>query len=137
MSDELTVKSLINADEKKVWEFYTQPAHIVGWNFADPSWSCPSATNDMRIGGKLSARMEARDGSVGFDFVGTYIKVNEGKDFTFSLDDGRMVSASFRPVNEQTEISVVFNPESSNSHEMQQNGWQAILDNFKRYTESH
>jgi uncharacterized protein YndB with AHSA1/START domain len=135
MSNKIIVETTINADVKKVWDYYNQPEHITNWNFADPSWTCPSATNELRVGGKYLARMEAKDGSFGFDFQGTYTAINEGEDFTFELEDGREVNASFQQNGSQTHVVITFDAESQNSEEMQRGGWQAILDNFKKYTE--
>jgi uncharacterized protein YndB with AHSA1/START domain len=118
MNNKITVKTTVNADVKKVWDYYNQTEHITKWNFADPSWTCPSATNDLRVGGKYCARMEAKDGSFGFDFEGTYAKVEEGK-------------------GNQTDVVIIFDAETQNSEEMQRGGWQAILDNFKKYTEAN
>ncbi len=137
MSNKITVNATINADSKKVWDYYTQPAHITKWNFADPSWTCPSATNDLRAGGKYSARMEAKDGSMGFDFEGTYTEVNQGKDFLLNFEDGRQVAVSFEENGDKTDVAVTFDAEAENSEEMQRGGWQAILNNFKSYTESN
>ncbi len=83
MSNQITVTATINADVKKVWDYYTNPIHIVNWNFADPSWHCPSATNDMKIGGTYKARMEAKDQSFGFDFEAVYTDIKDGKEFTY------------------------------------------------------
>ncbi|QTE23124.1 SRPBCC domain-containing protein [Polaribacter cellanae] len=134
MKNEIKVSATIEADVKKVWDYYTNPKHIVNWNFADPSWHCPNATNDLKVGGEYKARMEAIDGSFGFDFEAIYTKVTEGKEFTYEFG-GRTANVKFNKLNNQTEIIVVFEPESENPVEMQKEGWQAILDNFKTYTE--
>ena len=137
MSDKITVTATVNADSKKVWDYYTNPVHITKWNFADPSWQCPSATNDMRPGGKYSARMEAKDGSFGFDFEAVYSEIVPGEKFTYGMPNGRQVAVVFHKNGSQTEVAVAFDPEQENSLEMQRNGWQAILNNFKKYTESN
>ncbi|MBB6501349.1 SRPBCC family protein [Pedobacter cryoconitis] len=137
MSNKITVTAKVNADIKKVWDCYTNPEHITKWNFADPSWQCPSATNDMRVGGKYSARMEAKDGSFGFDFEAVYNEVIEGEKFTYAMPDGRQVTVVFNENGTQTDVIVTFDAEEQNSLEMQKNGWQAILDNFKKYTEAN
>lgn len=137
MSNKIRITASINADVKKTWDYYTNPEHIVKWNFADPSWQCPSATNDMKAGGKYSARMEAKDGSFGFDFEATYDEVNDGKGFTYTMPDGRQVNVDFVDNGTQTNIDIVFDPEEQNSLEMQKAGWQAILDNFKKYAEEN
>jgi uncharacterized protein YndB with AHSA1/START domain len=137
MSNKITVTATVNADAKKVWDDYTNPEHITKWNFADPSWFCPSASNDMRVGGKYSARMEAKDGSFGFDFEAVYDEVVDGKTFTYTLPDNRVVTVVFDENDNQTEVVVTFNPENENPVEFQKGGWQAILDNFKKYAESN
>ena len=130
----ITVKTTINQGAKKVWEFYTNPSHIVNWNYADPSWHCPSAENDMSTGGRYKARMEARDGSFGFDFEAVYSEITPGKSFTYQFGE-RSASVEFNDRGNQTEVVVTFEPEQENPIEMQKNGWQAILENFKHYTE--
>lgn len=132
----ITVLATINADSKKVWDYYTIPRHIIHWNFADPSWHCPSAENDMRTGGTYKARMEARDGSFGFDFEAIYSNIVEGKTFTYEFG-GRTATVQFNDLGSQTEVVVTFDPEDENPVEMQKGGWQAILNNFKNYTENN
>ena len=136
MSNRVTVTAIIHAHAKKVWDYYTNPEHITGWNFADSSWHCPKATNDMTIGGKYFARMEAKGKSFGFDFEAIYDEIKVGQSFTYSFGD-RKVTVEFRNSGNQTEIIVVFDPENENSIELQKGGWQAILDNFKNYTETN
>ncbi len=136
MSNSITVTATINANAKKVWNYYTNPEHIVNWNFADPSWQCPKASNDMTIGGKYFARMEAKDGSDGFDFEAIYEEIKMGQSFTYSFGD-RRVTVEFKTLENQTEIIVVFDPENENPLEMQKEGWQAILNSFKNYTETN
>ncbi|RFS22690.1 activator of HSP90 ATPase [Chitinophaga silvatica] len=135
--NKVIVNATINADVKKVWNYYTQPEHITEWNFADPSWQCPSASNDMKVGGKYSARMEAKDGSFGFDFEATYNEVVDGESFTYTMPNGREVTVDFKPAGQQTEVIVKFDPETENPIEMQKGGWQAILNNFKKYAETN
>lgn len=136
MSTKITVAATINADAKKVWNYYTNPVHITKWNFADPSWHCPKASNDMKIGGKYFARMEAKDGSFGFDFEAIYDEIKMGKSFSYSFED-RNVTVELKDLGDKTKIIVVFDPEQENSIEMQKGGWQAILNNFKNYTETN
>lgn len=136
MSQKIKIESLINAPKENVWEYYTSPEHIVNWNFAHPSWHCPSAENEMKPGGKYKARMEAKDGSFGFDFEAEYRSINEGKNFVYVIADGREVEVDFENLDGKTRVTVVFEAEKENSIEMQKGGWQAILDNFKNYTES-
>ena len=137
MSNKITVTAVVNADAKKAWDYYTNPEHITKWNFADPSWQCPSASNDMRVGGKYSARMEAKDGSFGFDFEAIYDEIVDGEESTYTMPNGRQASVAFKANDNQTEVEVTFDPEDQNPLEMQKNGWQAILNNFKKYTEEN
>lgn len=131
----IIVQTVVNAGIPKVWDAYTQPEHITQWNFADPSWHCPQASNDMKVGGKYTARMEAKDGSFGFDFEAIYDDVVDGKSFTYTLDDGRKVSTEFEPIGNQTKVTTTFDAEQQNPVDMQRQGWQAILNSFKRYVE--
>lgn len=131
----ITVQSAILANKKKVWDFYTQPEHITGWNFASDDWHCPRATNDLRVGGKFSARMEARDGSVGFDFNTIYDEVVAHEKIAYTMEDGRKAVISFSGEEGATLVKVTFDAENQNDVEMQRSGWQAILDNFKKYAE--
>ncbi|MCB1191331.1 MAG: SRPBCC domain-containing protein [Leptospiraceae bacterium] len=133
----ITIQSIIKADIKKVWDYYTVPEHITKWNFASEDWCCPAAENDLRIGGKYKARMEAKDKSFGFDFEATYNEISIGEKFKYTLEDQREVSVSFENLGEQSKIVVTFDAETENSEEMQKNGWQSILDNFKKYVEKN
>jgi uncharacterized protein YndB with AHSA1/START domain len=132
----ITVKAIINAPIKKVWENWTKPEHITKWNFASDDWQCPKAENDMRVGGKYNARMEAKDGSFGFDFWGIYDKIETHKMIAYTLGDNRKVETTFVENGNQTEIITIFDAENENPVEMQQQGWQMILNNFKKYTEN-
>lgn len=134
--EKITIKSTVSASKQKVWDYYTQPEHITNWNFADPSWHCPSATNDLTVGGRYVARMEARDGSFGFDFDAVYTEINIGENFTYEFG-GRYATVTFIEINEQTEVVITFDPETENSIELQRAGWQSILNNFKNYTGSN
>jgi uncharacterized protein YndB with AHSA1/START domain len=131
----ITIRATVQAPAEKVWACYTQPEHITGWNFASDDWQCPWATNDMRIGGKYVARMEAKDGSFGFDLEAVYEAIEPGKSFLYAMGD-RKVEVRFVAVDGGTLVTVSFDAETENPVEMQRAGWQAILDNFKRYTES-
>jgi uncharacterized protein YndB with AHSA1/START domain len=134
-NSKITVKVTVNAEEKKVWDYYNSPDHIIHWNFADPSWHCPSAENDMTLGGgTCKARMEAKDGSFGFNFEAIYSEINEGKNFTYEFG-GRTATVQFNDLGCQTEVIVTFDPENENPVEMQKEGWQAILNSFKNYAE--
>lgn len=134
-NNKIIIKATVSSNKKKVWDYYTRPEHITKWNFADPSWHCPTATNDMKVGGIYVARMEAKDGSFGFDFNAVYTEINEGKNFTYEFG-GRYATVEFEEINGQTEVIISFDPETENSIELQQNGWQAILNNFKNYVET-
>lgn len=135
-TNEIKIQSIINAGSKKVWEYYTLPAHITQWNFASPDWCCPNAENDMTIGGKYRARMEAKDGSFGFDFEAIYTQIESGKQFSYALADNRKITVCFEPLDDKTNVIIVFDAENENPLEMQKAGWQAILNNFKSYSES-
>lgn len=137
MDNTITITATLAADTKKAWDYYTQPEHITQWNFAIDTWYCPSASNDMQIGGKYCARMEAKDGSFGFDFEATYNEIDEHKKIVYTIADGREVRIHFTPQGEQTNVTVLFEAEKVNPKEMQRDGWQAILDNYKKYTESN
>lgn len=134
--EKMSIRSTVSASKQKVWNYYTQPEHITKWNFADPSWHCPSATNDLKVGGRYVARMEAKDGSFGFDFDAFYTEINIGENFTYEFG-GRFATVEFIESSGQTEVIITFDPESENSIELQRAGWQSILDNFKNYTESN
>jgi uncharacterized protein YndB with AHSA1/START domain len=137
MQQKITVEATINADIKKTWNYYTLPEHITKWNFADPSWHCPSASNDMKIGGKYLARMEAKDGSFGFDFEAYYTEINLGNSFTYEFG-GRVCTIVMAELeNNQTAVKITFDPETENPINLQQQGWQLILNNFKSYTEEN
>jgi uncharacterized protein YndB with AHSA1/START domain len=133
----ITVEANVLAGKNKAWDYYTNPEHITEWNFADPSWHCPEAENDMRVGGKYRARMEAKDGSFGFDFEAIYTDLVIGDKFTYVMPDGRQVNVNFKEQAGSTHVAVTFDAETENSIEMQRGGWQAILDNYKKYTESN
>lgn len=135
-SNQITIQTIINADIKKVWDYYTNPNHIIHWNFASDDWHCPWAKNDLRVGGKYSARMEAKDGSFGFEFEAIYDKIIDQKSFTYTMEDGRKASVDLETAGNQTKVTVSFDPENQNPEEMQRGGWQAILDNFKKYVDS-
>ena len=133
----ITVQSTINAPVQKVWEYWTEPTHIKRWNNASEDWHTPSAENDLRAGGKFSTRMEAKDGSFGFDFGGTYDAAEEHKLIEYTLGDGRKVKIVFTPDGDATKVVESFEAEGTHSAEMQQTGWQAILNNFKKYVEAN
>jgi uncharacterized protein YndB with AHSA1/START domain len=127
----------VAAPVEKVWQYWTQPAHITQWNFASDDWQCPRATNDLRPGGHMNVRMEAKDGSFGFDFEATYTEVITHKRIAYTMSDGRRAVTDFEAAGGNTNVTTTFDAESENPVDMQKDGWQAILNNFKRYTESH
>lgn len=134
-STKITVSAWIDAPLAKAWDSYTNPAHIVNWNYADAGWHCPSAFNDMKIGGLYKARMEARDGSFGFDFEAVYTEIAVENYFTYEFG-GRVATVEFRKTDNKTEVVVTFDAETENPVDLQKAGWQAILNNFKIYTET-
>jgi uncharacterized protein YndB with AHSA1/START domain len=131
----ITVSVRVNAPVKKVWNFWNAPQHIVNWCSASPDWHTPKSENDLRTGGKFSTRMEAKDGSFGFDFGGTYEEVVPYKTISYTMDDGRAVEIYFVSEGDNTLVTETFEAENTNPIEMQRGGWQAIMDNFKKYTE--
>lgn len=135
-NSKIKIEATIFAPVKKVWDSWTKPEHITKWNFASDDWQCPTASNDLRVGGKYSARMEAKDGSFGFEFEATYDAVENQKRLSYTMPDGRHVNTTFDDKGDKTLVTTVFDAESQNSEDMQRNGWQAILDNFKKYTET-
>ncbi len=136
MNKKITVQATINAPVEKVWKSWTSPEDIVKWNAASDDWHTTKAENDLKTGGKFSSRMEAKDGSFGFDFGGIYDSVIEKESIEYTIADGRKVSISFKNMGERTVIIETFDAEQTNSPELQKQGWQAILNNFKKYTES-
>lgn len=133
----VTIEATIAASPQKVWDYWTLPEHITQWNAASPDWCCPSATNDLRAGGKYSARMEARDGSFGFDFEAIYDEVEPLKKISYTMGDGRQATTLFKAVGDATLVTTMFDPENMHPVDFQQQGWQAILNNFKQYTETN
>lgn len=132
----VTIFSKINAPVEKVWDLWTGPAHITKWNQASEDWHSPKAENDLRVGGKFLSRMEAKDGSAGFDFEGIYEEVKMHERIVYSMSDGRRVEVVFRAAGNTTDVTEIFDAESSHPVEMQKEGWQTILNNFKAYVES-
>ncbi len=131
----LEVRATIAAPLDQVWEKWTQAAHVVNWNFAHQSWCCPRAQVDFCVGGTSSYRMEAKDGSMGFDLDATFTAIEDHKQILSVLADGRKVAVDFSMVDNQTEVIQRFEPEQENPLELQQGGWQAILNQFKSYCE--
>jgi uncharacterized protein YndB with AHSA1/START domain len=132
----ITVQTIIDAPIEMVWKNWTSPAAIIKWNTASDDWHTTKAENDLRIGGKFLSRMEAKDGTEGFDFVGIYDNVKTNELIEYTLEDDRKVKITFTPENGKTKVIETFEAESENSLELQFGGWQAILDNFKKYTEA-
>ena len=133
----ITVEATVNAPVEKVWKLWTLPEHITKWNNASEDWHSPSAQNDIRAGGKFNVRMEAKDGSAGFDFNGTYDNVIPHRLISYKIEGGRTVKVTFIANGKQTRITESFEAETENPIEMQKSGWQAILNNFKKYAESN
>lgn len=131
----ITVQTTIHTSIDIVWEKWTSPADIMQWNNASPDWHTPKAENDLRVGGEFSFTMAAKDGSFSFDFGGTYTNIVEHHKIEYVLGDDRRVMIDFSNHGDSVTITETFDPESENPHDMQQAGWQAILNNFKRYVE--
>lgn len=133
----ITVECIVKAPVEKVWKYWSAPEHITQWNQASDDWHTPRAENDLRVGGRFSARMEAKDGSFGFDFWGVYDEVETNKLISYTLGDNRKVTVKFNASGNETKVTETFEAEDTNSVDMQRGGWQAIMDSFKRYVESH
>lgn len=131
----ITIKTLVNAPIEAIWTCWIKPEHIKKWNNASEDWHITTSENDLRVGGTFLSRMEAKDGSFGFDFSGIYDEVKLYEVIAYTLGDGRKVKITFAGKDNKTEITQAFEAEDTNPIEMQRAGWQAILDNFKRHTE--
>lgn len=136
-TEKVTVETTIHAPVEKVWEYFNNPKHITKWNYASDDWHAPKAENDLRVGGSFSCRMEAKDGSFGFDFGGIYDTVDTHKHIAYTLGDSRKVSITFEKKGDDTHLSETFDAENQNPIEMQKGGWQAIMNNFKKHVESN
>lgn len=132
----ITIQTRLNVPASHAWTCWTTPAHITGWNFADPSWHCPAASNELQPGGNFSFTMAARDGSESFDFKGTYDLVEPGQRIEYTMEDGRKAIITFETDGDAVVITESFDPENMNPPELQQQGWQQILDNFAQYASS-
>lgn len=130
------IETVVPASIEKVWQAWNSPADIKAWNAASSDWHCPESQVDLRVGGRFTSRMEARDGSAGFDFAGTYMKVVPHQVIEYTMDDDRAVVVKFNSDPERVTIRIAFDAESSNPVEMQRQGWQAILDNFSKYVQA-
>ncbi len=133
--EKIIIEVTVEASVEQVWDAYTNPIHIINWNFADPSWHCPHATNDLQIGGKYVARMEAKDGSFGFDLEAVYTEIVPLASFTYEFG-GRVAKVDFHQNNDSTSVKITFDPETENPVELQKAGWQSILNNFKKFVET-
>lgn len=133
----ITVEATVNAPVEKVWKYFTEPKHITKWCHASDDWHAPDAENDLRKDGKFRTTMAAKDGSVSFDFSGVYTDVQVNKHIAYVMDDGRTVQLNFAADGNKTNVTETFEPENENPAQMQREGWQAILNNFKKYTEEN
>ena len=132
----ITVETTVNAKLEKVWKAWNNPADIKQWNSAQDNWHTTRSAVDLREGGQFSARMEAKDGSASFDFEGTYTRVVPNKTIEYRMADGREVKVEFIERGNSVVVKETFDAESENPHELQRQGWQAILDNFRHHVES-
>jgi uncharacterized protein YndB with AHSA1/START domain len=132
----ITVQITVNAPIQKVWEYWNEPEHIMNWAFASDDWEAPASENHLRVGGHFKTTMAAKDKSAHFDFGGTYTDVKEHEHIAYDMDDGRHVEIRFGQTPEGIRITETFDPEGINPEDRQRDGWQAILENFKKYTES-
>lgn len=131
----ITVETTVSRTLEKIWKCWTDPNHVTEWNFASDDWACPKAQNDLHTGGSFNYRMEAKDGSFGFDFEGVYTGVEEHKRINYKMADDRTVEILFTQNGGEVTVTETFDAETQNSPEMQKTGWQAILDNFKKHVE--
>lgn len=137
MSPAITVQILVNQPITKVWEFWNEPQHIVNWAFASDDWEVPAAHNDLRVGKNFIITMAAKDKSARFDFTGAYTNIINHKLIEYTIEDGRTVSITFETTSDGVLVTETFDPENENSEEMQRAGWQALLNNFKKYVEGN
>ena len=133
--ESITVETTVSVSPELAWAYWTEPRHITQWNQASEDWHTPRAENDLRAGGTFTSRMESKDGKYGFDFGGVYDTVEPHEKIAYTIGDGRRVSVVFEAVKRGTKITETFEGESENSVDMQREGWQAILDSYKRYVE--
>jgi uncharacterized protein YndB with AHSA1/START domain len=133
----IQVETTIKAPVEKVWKYWTEPAHITNWCYASDDWHAPAAENDLREGGKFTTTMAAKDGSMSFDFDGVYTLVKEQQAIAYTIADGRKVNITFTGKGDETNIVETFEAEDTHPLDLQKSGWQAILDNFKKYVESN
>jgi uncharacterized protein YndB with AHSA1/START domain len=133
----ITVEATVKAPAEKVWKLWNEPQHITKWCAASDDWHAPHAENDLRKDGKFKTTMAAKDGSFSFDFEGVYTNVQPHKLIEYAMSDGRKVQIKFAGNGNETKVIETFDPENQNPIEMQRGGWQAILDNFKKYSETN
>nr|WP_294803745.1 SRPBCC family protein [uncultured Nitrososphaera sp.] len=137
MKNAITVQTVVNAPVEKVWECWNRPEHITGWAFASDDWEAPAAENDLRVGGRFKTTMAAKDKSASFDFGGVYTSVKEHELIEYDMDDGRHVKVEFADSPQGVKITETFEPENTHPENVQRSGWQAILNNFKKYAEAN
>ena len=135
--DTITVETTVRAPMEKIWSFWTDPKHITHWARGSEDWIAPYAENDLKVNGKFKTTMAAKDGSAKFDFEGVYTKVVKYKEIDYIIADGRKVVAKFSDLGSEIKVVESFEPENENSYDLQKEGWQNILDNFKKYSESN
>jgi uncharacterized protein YndB with AHSA1/START domain len=135
MNSFISIDVLVHAPIDTAWLYWTSPEHIIHWNFASPDWHCPEASSDLTPGGRFSYRMASRDEQYAFDFSGQFTHVEPNSRISFTLDDGRQVHISFEQRGDDTHVLQEFEPENMNPQELQRDGWQAIMNNYKQYTE--
>jgi uncharacterized protein YndB with AHSA1/START domain len=135
MTTKIKIQAQVNTTIDKVWEAWTNPKHIIHWNFATSDWHCPAATNELKVGGKFSTTMASKNGEFSFEFGGVYEVVEYPSLLAYTLEDGRKVKAMFEPNAEGVLVTELFDPEDQNPIELQKAGWQSILNNFKTYAE--
>jgi uncharacterized protein YndB with AHSA1/START domain len=136
-TERITIESAIDAGIDKVWKYYNEARHIVNWNFASDTWCCPRVESEFNVGGRYVARMEAKDGSMGFDFEATFDEIRKEEKVAYTMGDGRKADVFFKEQNGGTHVNIRFDPDQSHPIEMQRDGWQAILNNFKKYVEAN
>ena len=136
-TEKITVEVTIGSGQKKTWRLWTQPNHITQWNFANADWHCPKAENDLKVGGRMCYRMEAKDGSFGFDFECVYTEIIDQQKITYRLPDGRVSTTTLENHGNHTKLITTFDAEQNNPIDIQKNGWQAIINNFKSYVEAN
>ena len=131
----ITVSITTHENLEKVWNYFNQPKHVVNWNFASDDWHCPFAENDLKVGGNFKYTMASKEGTMSFDFIGTYSEIILYEKIAYTIPDGRKVIINFENLNGKVTVTETFEPENMNSHELQRGGWQTILENFKKYVE--